>query len=105
MMNDPTVIEASRVMSSRLMQEQGDVQDKITKAFRAIVCRTPSEKELRLLTDYYNKSLQTIIPEDAEKMLTVGEYPLTKNMDKKATAALMRVISTIYNLEESITKT
>ncbi len=38
-------------------------------------------------------------------MLTVGEYPLTKNVDKIKHAALMRLISTIYNLEETITKT
>ncbi len=30
---------------------------------------------------------------------------MTKNIDKINQAALMRVISTIYNLEEAITKT
>jgi hypothetical protein len=37
-------------------------------------------------------------------MVAVGEYPLTQNVDKRALASLMRVISTIYNLEETITK-
>jgi hypothetical protein len=37
-------------------------------------------------------------------MVSVGEYPLTRNVDRKALASLMRVISTIYNLEETITK-
>jgi hypothetical protein len=38
-------------------------------------------------------------------MLSVGESPQEENLDKKKLAALMRVISTIYNLEETITKT
>ncbi|WP_244820435.1 PSD1 and planctomycete cytochrome C domain-containing protein [Dyadobacter pollutisoli] len=104
MMNDPAVLEASRVLASKLVQEKSATKDKIIKAFRLIVCRTPNDKELNVLTAYYDKELKTIKPQTADKMVTVGEYPLTKNIDKKAQAALMRVISTIYNLEETITK-
>ncbi|MCE7070497.1 PSD1 and planctomycete cytochrome C domain-containing protein [Dyadobacter sp. CY327] len=104
MMNDPAVLEASRVLAAKLLQEKSEAKEKITKAFRLIVCRKPSDKELDVLSAYYDKQLQSIKPEKAEKMVTVGEYPLTKKVDKKAQAALMRVISTIYNLEETITK-
>ncbi len=104
MMNDPTVLEASRVLAAKLLQEKTGTEDKITKAFRQIVCRKPSAKELEVLTGYYAKELREIRPEKAGKMVSVGEYPLTRNVDKKAQAALMRVISTIYNLEETITK-
>lgn len=44
-------------------------------------------------------------PATAEKTIAIGEYPMTKNLDKKTLAALMRVVTTIYNLEETITKT
>lgn len=104
MMNDPTVLEASRVLAARLLQEKTDSHDKIAKAFRLIVCRKPSDKELAVLTAYYDKQLKSMKPETAQKMIAVGEYPLTKNVDKKTLAALMRVVSTIYNLEETITK-
>jgi hypothetical protein len=104
MMNDPAVLEASRVLASKLVQEKSATKDKIIKAFRLIVCRTPNEKEMSVLTAYYDKELKTIKPQTADKMVTVGEYPLTRNIDKKTLAALMRVISTIYNLEETITK-
>ncbi|KAA6441319.1 DUF1553 domain-containing protein [Dyadobacter flavalbus] len=104
MMNDPAVLEASRVLATKLLQEKSEDKDKITKAFRLIVCRKPSEKELDILTAYYERQLKSIQPKSAEKMLAAGEYPLTKNLDKKAAAAFMRVISTIYNLEETITK-
>lgn len=104
MMNDPAVLEASRVLASRLLQEKGSSEDKIAKAFRMIVCRKPSAKELEVLTSYHAKQLKEMQPAKAEKMTNIGEYPLTRNIDKKALASLMRVISTIYNLEETITK-
>ncbi len=104
MMNDPAVLEASRVLATKLLQEKTSTDAKITKAFRQIVCRTPSAKELEVLTAYYQKELKEIDPKTAEKMVTIGEYPLTRNVDRKAAASLMRVISTIYNLEETITK-
>jgi hypothetical protein len=34
----------------------------------------------------------------------VGEYPQNEKVDKVAEAALMEVITTIYNLEETIVK-
>ncbi|TDE10267.1 PSD1 and planctomycete cytochrome C domain-containing protein [Dyadobacter psychrotolerans] len=104
MMNDPAVLEASRVLAAGLLQEKTAANEKIIKAFRLIVCRKPSEKELTLLSAYYDKQLKAMTAAAAEKMTAVGEYPLIKNVDKKALAALMRVVSTIYNLEETITK-
>ncbi|GLU53958.1 PSD1 and planctomycete cytochrome C domain-containing protein [Dyadobacter frigoris] len=105
MMNDPAVLEASRVLAAKLLQEKTASQDKIIKAFRLIVCRKPSEKEIEVLTAYYSKELKIMKPDVAEKMISVGEYPITKNVDRKSLAALMRVVSAIYNLEETITKT
>jgi hypothetical protein len=104
MMNDPAVLEASRVLAAKLLEEKSDARDKIIKAFRLIVCRKPSDKELDVLTSYYDKQLKNIKDQTADKMLAVGEYPITRKVDRKSLAALMRVVSTIYNLEETITK-
>jgi hypothetical protein len=104
MMNDPAVLEASRVLAAKLLQENSPSKDKITKAFRLIVCRKPTEKEIGILTAYYEKELKKITKPIAEKALSVGEYPIPEKMDKTMLAALMRVVNTIYNLEETITK-
>jgi hypothetical protein len=104
MMNDPAVLEASRVLAANLLQEKNTSEEKIRKAFRLIVCRKPTEKELAVLTTYYNSQLKKMTETTATKMVAVGEYPITKNVDRKTLAALMRVVSTIYNLEETITK-
>ncbi len=104
MMNDPAVLEASRVLADKLLQEKSGIKEKITKAFRLIVCRQPREKELEVLERYYDKQLKEIDESAAAQMLSIGEYPVTGAVDKKTLAAFMRVISTIYNLEETIMK-
>jgi hypothetical protein len=104
MMNDPAVLEASRVLAGQLLQEKSTQDAKIIKAFRLIVCRKPTDKELSILTVFYQKQNSTLTKETAAKMVAVGEYPLTRSIDQIKQAALMRVISTIYNLEETITK-
>ncbi len=102
MMNDPTVLEASRVLAQRLVTDN----DPLTTAFRQIVCRHPTKKESTVLADYYNDQLKTFQTkqQDARKTLDIGEYPQAKT-DPAATAALMKVIELIYNLEETITRT
>ncbi len=102
MMNDPTVLEASRVLAQRLVTDN----DPLTTAFRQIVCRHPTKKESTVLADYYNDQLRTFQTkqQDARKTLDIGEYPQAKT-DPAATAALMKVIELIYNLEETITRT
>lgn len=105
MMNDPTVLEASRVLAANLLKEQSGEKDKITKAFRLIVCRKPGEKELKVLMDYYRKQQETMTDDVAKKTIAIGESKVDPEADKKSIAALMRVITAIYNLEETITKT
>jgi hypothetical protein len=104
MLNDPTVLEASRVLAARLLQEKSQPQDKIRKAFRTIVCRRPNEKEMQLLSNYYQAELKTLKKPLAEKRLAVGETPLPETVDAIKLAALMQVVTTIYNLEETLSK-
>jgi hypothetical protein len=42
---------------------------------------------------------------DAQKLLSVGEYPIPANLDKVTLAAMMKVVDAMYNVEEAITKT
>jgi hypothetical protein len=107
MMNDPAVLEASRVFAQNLLSQSSGVEDKITIAFRRIICRTPTEKEKQLLNELYTEQLKTYEEKksDPSAILKAGEYPLNQQVDKNQCAALMKVISTIYNLEEAIVKT
>jgi hypothetical protein len=106
MMNDPMVLEASRVLAQRLMLESLSLEEKIVKAFRLILCRKPQEAELTLLHDYLKDERKYFeaAPEKAAQKLKAGEYRQIKTSDIAGTAALMRVISTLYNTDEAITR-
>lgn len=105
LLNDPTILEASRVFAQRLLKEKSGNTEKISKAFRAIVCRDARPEELDVLTRYFEeeKTKFTNTPEKARQLVKFGEYPLDA-VDVTTLAALMQVVHTIYNMEESITK-
>lgn len=107
MMNDPLVWEASRVLAQRILAEQPSGKANIEKAFRLIISRKPTKEELKILDEYFNNEMKLFQNKtlDATKALAVGEYPLDEKADKNRLAALMKTISTIYNLEEAITRT
>ncbi|MBC7826100.1 MAG: PSD1 domain-containing protein [Chitinophagaceae bacterium] len=104
MMNDPAVLESSRVFSEKLVAESSTADEKIVKAFRSIICRKPTVKEQKILADYYKEQLQAFQQKklDAVVTLQAGEYALSKGLDANQCAALMKVISMVYNLEEAI---
>ncbi|HEX3384168.1 MAG TPA: DUF1553 domain-containing protein, partial [Mucilaginibacter sp.] len=105
MENDPTMLEAARVLAAKVVQENNQPKDKIVEAFRRIICRKPTEKEMAILMSYYQDQLRTMTEKNADKLLSVGEYPNPPGIDKITQAAMMKVIDAIYNLEEAITKT
>jgi hypothetical protein len=84
-----------------------NAKNNIYQAFRLIVCRKPSDKEMKILEGFYNEELQLYQQKklDAKATITIGELPANEKVDTQKTAALMKTIQTIYNLEETITKT
>ena len=104
MLNDPMVLEAARVLAARLLQDPLPSEAKIEQAFRRIVCRRPDEKEMKVLLRYYQQERAAMDKNTAAQMIKVGESPLPQNLDLLELASLMRVLTAIYNLEETITK-
>ncbi|MDO8996898.1 MAG: PSD1 and planctomycete cytochrome C domain-containing protein [Sediminibacterium sp.] len=106
MMNDLMVLEASRVLAQQLIAENSSSVEKCNKAFRMIICRKPTAKELDILSSFYNDQLAGFKQGklDASTTIKVGEYPQITIKDKNGFAALMKTINAIYNMEECITK-
>ena len=106
MLNDPMVLEASRVLSEKLVVTQLPLEEKVEKAFQLILCRQPDEKEKALLTTYFQDEFKRFSgnPEAAGKFIEVGEFPRQETENQTEVAALMQVIHTIFNMEEAITK-
>lgn len=107
LLNDPQMLEASRVLAEKLSLENTTIEEKINQAFRLIVCRKPEAKEQEILLPYFQlqKKELELSPYKADQLLNIGESKHQANVDKINAAALMQVIHTIYNLEEAITKT
>lgn len=105
-LNDPLMLESSRVFAERLTQRGGDAHDQISTAFRAILCRQARESEMSILAKYYDDELARFQkdPQKAVHAIEVGEYKLVEGEDSVKVAALMQVIHTMYNMEETIMK-
>lgn len=106
MMNDPTVMEAARVLAEKLVKENGNARSNVEKAFRLIALRKPKKEETDKIMDYYNDQLAlfTAGKLDDKKTLQAGEYAHIPGIDGKAAAAMMKTISLLYNLEETLSK-
>jgi hypothetical protein len=105
MMNDPTVLEASLALADQLLISKMSQEQMIQTAFRRIICRSPAEKELRILTEYFNTQKKYFESNSsrADKLTRVGIYqPKSHPRD---VAPLMQTVQIIYNMEEAITKT
>jgi hypothetical protein len=106
MMNDPTALEAARVFAQRLQEEKGNTDELLTKAFRTILCRKPEKKEAKIIKDFYLTQLNTYKnrKEQALELLSMGEMKIGPIEKPAETLALMKVVSTLYNMEEAITR-
>jgi competence CoiA-like predicted nuclease len=107
MLNDPTVLEASRVLAENISAESKSLEDKIDQAFKTILVRKPSKFEMNKLTDYCKKQQKyfTEHPDLLKLTLETGEFRHPKEINNASEAgALMKTILILYNLEEAITK-
>ncbi|MEO7582146.1 MAG: DUF1553 domain-containing protein, partial [Ferruginibacter sp.] len=106
MMNDPTVLEASRALAQKLLNDKLTDDAAITKAFRLIICRTPTPKEMGILKSYLADQRQAFASGklDAKITLQHGVYPMDAQQNKNETAAWMKLVNAMYNMEEAITR-
>lgn len=106
MLNDPTMIEASKALADRLLQRGTNPTLVITGAFQRIICRTPDAKEKEVLVSYWEQAVAELKknPENAHKIISVGNYQAVTK-DIILLAAAMQAIQVMYNMQEAITKT
>ena len=101
------MLEAARVLGSKLVeQEDLSLEDKVKLAFRKIVSRNPESHEVEILLQGYKDEYDRFNanPEEAKKFLHVGAYPPNNKLDELECAAMMHVVTIIYNLDEAISK-
>jgi hypothetical protein len=107
LLNDPQMLEAARVLGSKLVETTGlTLEEKVALAFRKIINRRPMENEIEILLEGYQEEHDRYMadPESAKEFLKVGEYPQNNALNPVECAAMMHVVTIIYNLDEAISK-
>jgi hypothetical protein len=107
LLNDPTFVEAARVLAERAMKEGGDTPDaRATFAFRRVTSRTPTPQELEVLLRIYREQHVrfTAAPDPAAQFLAIGETKPDATLAQADLAAWTTIASMILNLDEAINR-
>ena len=105
-LNDPTWVEAARVLAERSVKLSTDFKARVTHAFRQILGRQPTERDLALLQHAYDRQLaiyKTDI-EAAKALLAVGASRRDESLPVSEHAALTSVCLAILNLDEALSR-
>jgi hypothetical protein len=105
-MNDPTFVEASRMLAERMIHEGGKSSvARIKRGFRLVTGRVPNGQELSILRALLQKTTPDYADaQQAEALLSVGEEPRDPKLPESELATWTVVASAIMNLDEAITK-
>ena len=106
LLNDPTFVEAARVLAESLLMKPTDDSTMLDQAFHRVLSRSPkaAEKEslLKLLTSqrkYYQEK-----PDEAQALLKVGYAVLPPSLKTPELAAWTNVMRVLLNLHEVVTR-
>ena len=106
LLNDPQIIEASRLIAKNAIDRKEGAKDQIQYIFQLATSRNPDGEELSMLHSYYYSMLQKVEEEgiDAQDYLSIGAFEIDSTYSKKQLAALALTAHTILNLDETITR-
>ena len=105
-LNDPTWIEAARVLAEHALQTHATLADQLRSAVRQVLCRDPEPAEMILLQRAYEKQLEIYQrePLSAQQLLSVGKFKRDEHLPATQHAALTQVTLGLLNLDEALTR-
>jgi mono/diheme cytochrome c family protein len=107
LLNDPTFVEAARVLGQRTLAEGGKTDaERLSFAFILVTSRTPDEFEAKTLAKVLtrNRTAYTADPKAADEVLKIGLAPVPKDAAAAELAAWTAVGRALLNLSETITR-
>jgi hypothetical protein len=104
-LNDPTFIEAAKVLGEQMSREN-NTETAITTAYRKLTGRKPAAREMEILSSLQKIELEKFRanPSKAKGWLDAGIYKVDQNIEGALIAANTVVASTIMNTDATITK-
>jgi hypothetical protein len=105
-LNDPTWVEAARVLAEKSMKTGPLLDDRLTFAFRRVVSRAPTENDMKILRRAYERqaAIYKTDPKSARSFLSVGASKRDEKLDLTEHAAMSAVCLAILNLDEALTR-
>ncbi|PSR55486.1 hypothetical protein AHMF7605_19225 [Adhaeribacter arboris] len=104
-LNDPTFLEAAKVLGERMSKEANSRQA-IIQTYRSLTGRTPQEPEITLLLSLQENQYKKFKNKESKTQgwLKAGLYAISKKLDPAQVAANAVVASTILNSDATLTK-
>ena len=107
LLNDPTYVEASRLLAQRMLLEGGSsIESRLIYGFRLVTARIPRPAEITILKMSLDRALREFNadPKAAALFLKVGEATTDGKLDVAVLASYTNLASTLLNLDETATK-
>jgi mono/diheme cytochrome c family protein len=107
LLNETLLVECARVLAQRLLvAESLDDKARLTRAFRLVLARQPTEREATTLLALHADSLRHYQGDvaAAKKLVSVGESERPAKLDPAQHAAWLCVCNALLNLDEALTK-
>jgi len=105
-LNDPTWVEAARVLAERALQTEKKLDGQLEFVAGRVLNRPLKQSEITALTKAYERQLviYKTEPKNAKLLLEVGAAPHDAALDPAEHAALTAVCLGILNLDEALTR-
>jgi hypothetical protein len=106
MLNDPTWVEAARVLAQRVTKEQPTDEARLARAFALVLGRSPAGAEPALLAKMLanQRAVYAADAKAADALLAVGESPRDAALTAAEHAALTATCLALYNLDAAVTR-
>ena len=106
LLNDPTYVEAARVLATSMLKDVEGDEARIATAFRRAVGRAPDKQETDVLLKHVAEQRTRYSDDEAaaKALLSVGEHPLAEDLPPAELAAWTSTCRAILNLHETITR-
>ncbi|UNY99203.1 PSD1 and planctomycete cytochrome C domain-containing protein [Zhouia spongiae] len=106
LLNDPQVVEASRVLATTTLQNETlSREERIKHIFRSVLSRYPSQKELENCISYLDDIEEDgDNSEEAFAILEIGVREIPADISKHQLRAYTLLANMIFNLDEAVTK-
>jgi hypothetical protein len=106
LLNDPQFVEAAKATAGKAFSRYPDPENRLRYTYRLLTARTPTARELSVLTKLYEREYGKFRqnPAKLKGWLGAGEHQVDPKADQAALAAGTVVASTIMNSDAFITR-